>query len=145
MAQLNGLYKVTQNHSDHGSMVVNAEWILCQINPMLLLFGSVVADFPNTAVHDTELMPALYFLGQLYAICRITDYTWSSMKHLGNRRKTTFAPIAGGFFSSQPVCSAHKGHRFFMLCWALQGSETESCNEMTAWIHSPWSPWKHSC
>ena len=75
MEQLNGLYKVTQNHSNHGSMVINTEGMLCQMNPVVLfLFGSVVTDLQNTRVHNTEFMPAVYFLGQLYTICKTTDY-----------------------------------------------------------------------
>lgn len=41
----------------------------------LVLFGSVVADPPNTRVPQAGLMPATHFSGQLYALCETTGGT----------------------------------------------------------------------
>lgn len=57
--QISGLYKITQNYFHHGSVVINTEWVLCQMN-LTVSVGLVVADLSecrevqNRGVHFTS-------------------------------------------------------------------------------------------
>lgn len=128
MEQWNGLYKVTQNHSNHSSMVIRTECLLCPMSPGVLFFIWVSCDWSSKDQSTSCRVYASWILFRT-VLCHLQDDWLYLIQH-----KVFWEQREDPALMKQKVynqCALQIKNLINIFYWALQSKDSENSNAMS--------------